>query len=180
LLDIIKCDGDNMILNTSRLTIRNLQYDDWKKIKAIWEDFDNSPYAQYDVPHCNDDAQIQRLVEQFSESNDFFIVILSATNEVIGTIDLHNTGNGYDIGYCFLSAYQGNGYAKESCSALIDLYVKNGCKRFSAGTALKNTPSVNFLNALGFQLTDTEQVTFYKDKMGNDIYFEGGLFELLK
>ena len=166
-------------LITSRLTIRNLCPDDWKVIKEIWQDFDKSSYAQYDVPHSNNDIEIQKLVKNFSESNDFFLVMLSATKEVIGTVDLHNTGNGYDIGFCFLSKFQGNGYAKESCTALINLYAENGCKRFSAGTALKNTPSVKLLTALGFIRADTEQVTFYKDKMGNNIYFEGGKFELL-
>ena len=169
-----------MELITSRLTIRNLQSNDWKEVKAIWQDFGASPYSQYDVPHSSDDLQIQKLVKQFSESNDFFLVILSKTRKTIGTVDLHNTGSGYDLGYCFLSEYQRNGYAKESCSALIDLYVKNGCKRFSAGTALDNIPSVKLLGALGFHLTGTEQVTFYKNKSGNEIYFEGGLFELLK
>ena len=169
-----------MEIITSRLLIRALRPDDWREIKAIWHDLAGSPYAQYDVPHSNDDTEIQKLVKQFSESNDFFLVILSAENTVIGTVDLHNTGNGYDIGYCFLSEYQGNGYARESCAALIDLYAESGCKRFTAGTAIKNTPSVKLLTALGFHLADTEQVSFYKDKAGNDIYFEGGIYELLR
>ncbi len=168
-----------MELITSRLTIRNLCPDDWKVIKEIWQDFDKSAYAQYDVPHSNNDIEIQKLVKSFSESNDFFLVMLSATKEVIGTVDLHNTGNGYDIGFCFLSKFQGNGYAKESCTALIKLFAENGSKRFSAGTALKNTPAVKLLTALGFSRVNTEQVTFYKDEMGNNIYFEGGKFELL-
>ncbi|GEM_PF-297945 len=172
--------GDKMELLTSRLTIRNLYPDDWKVIKTIWQDFDRSVYEKYDVPHSSDDIEIQKLVRQFSESNDFFLVMLSETKEMIGTVDLHDTGNGYDIGFCFLSKYHGNGYAKESCTALINLYAKNGCKRFSAGTAMENIPSVKLLTSIGFVLIDTEQVTFYKDEMENDIYFEGGQFELLK
>lgn len=168
-----------MELITSRLTIRNLCPDDWKAIKEIRQDFGRSAYAQYDVPHSDDDEEIKRLVKSFSEGGGFFLVMLSAEKEVIGTVDLHNTGSGYDIGFCFLSEFQGNGYAKESCAALIDLYAKNGCRRFSAGTALKNTPAVRLLTALGFSMTDTEQVSFYKDEAGNDICFEGGQFELL-
>ena len=38
---------------------------------------------------------------------------------------------------------------------------------------------LKLLTALGFSRVDTEQVTFYKDEMGNNIYFEGGQFELL-
>jgi len=31
---------------------------------------------------------------------------------------------------------------------------------------------------LGFQLIGTEDVSFYQDAQGNDIVFEGGIFEL--
>lgn len=90
-------------LITSRLTIRNLCPDDWEEIKEIWQDFSKSEFAQYDVPHSSDDAEIQKLVKRLSESNNFFLVMISATKAVIGTVDLHNTGVGYDIGFCFLS-----------------------------------------------------------------------------
>ncbi len=169
-----------MKTTTNRLIIRNLHSDDWKEMKSIWQDFGKSVFAQYDVPHSNDNHKIQNLVKLFSESNDFYLVLLSDTEKVIGTVELHDTGNGYEIGYCFLSEYQGKGYAKESCNALIDLYVQKGGKRFTAGTALKNTPSVKLLLSLGFERSGTEQVSFYKDEEGNDIYFEGGIFELLK
>lgn len=168
-----------MEITTERLTIRNLRSDDWEEIKSIWQDFSKSEYAQFDVPHSNNDHEIQRLVRLFSASNDFYLVSISDTNTVIGTVDLHDTGNGFDMGYCFLSNYQGKGFAKESCSALIELYAKNGCRRFTAGTALKNIPSVKLLLSLGFCQTGREMVTFYKDKDGNDIYFEGGIFQLL-
>ena len=41
-----------------------------------------------------------------------------------------------------------------------------------------NTPSVSLLKSLGFELIGTESVSFYKDSQGNDIVFEGGIFEL--
>ena len=165
-----------MEITTERLTIRNLLPEDWKEIKAIWQDFDRSPYSKYDAPHSTDDDEIKDLVKKFSESNDFYIVLLSG--KTVGTVDLHDTGSGYDIGYCFLSEYHGKGYAKESCKALINYYAEKGCGHFTAGTALKNIPSVKLLLSLGFRQVNTEQVTFYKDENGNDIYFEGGNFEL--
>lgn len=45
-----------------------------------------------------------------------------------------------------------------------------------AGTALRNVPSVILLKRLGFELIGTEEVSFFKDESGNDIYFEGGNF----
>ena len=70
-------------------------------------------------------------------------------------------------------------YAKESHLALIDYMRELGIKRMTAGTALNNTPSVVLLKSLGFELIETETVSFYKDADGNDIVFDGGIFELV-
>ena len=40
-------------------------------------------------------------------------------------------------------------------------------------------PSVSLLKSLGFELIETEKVSFYKDADGNDIVFDGGVFELM-
>ena len=50
--------------------------------------------------------------------------------------------------------------------------------KFTARTGIGNTPSVSLLKSLGFELIGTESVSFYKDSQGNDIVFEGGIFEL--
>lgn len=83
------------------------------------------------------------------------------------------------MGYCFHSAFHGKGYANESHLALLDYMRKLGVTRLTAGTALQNEPSVTFLKALGFSLTETEKVSFYKDEHGEDVVFDGGIFALL-
>ena len=80
-----------MTFTTERLTIRELCADDWQTVKRIWGDFDRSPYAKFDAPHATDDEDIKRLVKQFSETGDFFLVSLTETNAAIGVIDVHNT-----------------------------------------------------------------------------------------
>ena len=72
----------------------------------------------------------------------------------------------------------GRRYAKESHLALFDYMRELGIKRLTAGTAINNAPSVMLLKSLGFELIETEKVSFYKDADGNDIVFDGGLFEL--
>ncbi|MDE6567656.1 MAG: GNAT family N-acetyltransferase [Lachnospiraceae bacterium] len=111
-----------------------------------------------------------------NEKHLFFAVCLA--DEVIGYIDFHDTSNSYDSGYCFHSDYHGKGYAKESYQALIGLFSDMGVKRLTVGTAMNNTPSINLLHSLGFEQIGTEQVSFYQDDSGRNIYFEGGLFEL--
>ena len=105
----------------------------------------------------------------------FFAICLDEI--VIGYIAFNIRENGHEIGYCFHSAYHGKGYAKESMLALFDYLRTLDITNFSAGTAINNTPSVKLLTSLGFQLVEQEKVSFYKDADGNDIVFDGGVFE---
>lgn len=170
-----------MHIETKRLTIRHIVADDWKSIKEIWVDFNASTLSQYDRPHNTDDADVQQRIARWAAANSgiehmFFAVCLGDT--VIGYSAFNIRDDGYEIGYCFHSAYHGKGYANESHLALFDYLRGLGIKRLTAGTALKNTPSVLLLKSLGFELIETEQVSFYKDADGNDIVFDGGVFEL--
>ena len=169
-----------MLLKTERLTIRHVVADDWKSIRDIWVDFNSSEYAKYDTPHIIEDANVQARIAKWAAANSgtghmFFAICLDET--VIGYIAFNIRENGHEIGYCFRSAYHGKGYAKESHLALFDYLRTLGITRFSAGTALNNTPSVKLLTSLGFKLVEQEKVSFYKDADGNDIVFEGGIFE---
>ena len=169
-----------MLLKTERLTIRHIVAEDWKSIKEIWVDFNASEYAQYDMPHITDDADVQARMEKWAAANSgtehmFFAICLDET--LIGYIAFNIRENGHEIGYCFHSAYHGKGYAKESHQALLDYLRTLGITKFSAGTALNNTPSVKLLDSLGFKLVEQEKVSFYKDADGNDIVFDGGIFE---
>ena len=169
-----------MLLKTERLTIRHIVADDWKSIRDIWVDFNSSEYAQYDTPHITEDANVQARIAKWAAANSgtehmFFAICLSET--VIGYIAFNIRENGYEIGYCFHSAYHGKGYAKESHLALFDYLRTLGITKFSAGTALYNTPSVKLLTSLGFKLVEREKVSFYKDAEGNDVVFDGGIFE---
>ena len=170
-----------MLLKTDRLTIRHIVPDDWKHIKEIWVDFNSSSLSQYDKPHNTDDEDVQRRIEKWAGANSgtehmFFAICLY--DIVIGYCAFNIRENGYEIGYCFHSAYHGKGYAKESHLALFDYLRTLGITKFIAGTAINNTPSVSLLKSLGFELTETENVSFYKDAQGNDIVFQGGIFKL--
>ena len=169
-----------MSLKTERLTIRHIVADDWKSIRDIWVDFNSSEYAQYDTPHITEDANVQARIAKWAAANSgtehmFFAICLDEI--VIGYIAFNIRENGYEIGYCFHSAYHGKGYAKESMLALFDYLRTLGITNFSAGTAINNTPSVKLLTSLGFKLVEQEKVSFYKDADGNDIVFDGGIFE---
>ena len=170
------------MIKTERLIVRRVCAGDWKAIQAIWADAAKSVYTQYDKPNDLDDQAVSRRIAMWASFADgdehmFFAVCLQ--EKVIGYVALNRREDGYEVGYCFHSAFHGKGYAKESISALISEMKKQGVSLIMAGTALNNTPSVNLLLSLGFRLTGTEKVSFYQDKEGNPVVFEGGIYELI-
>lgn len=170
------------IIETERLTIRPIVAEDWTSIKEIWTSFNASDFSQYDRPHNTDDADVRARIAKWVAVNSgiehmFFAICLD--ERVIGYSAFHMRENGHELGYCFHSAYHGKGYAKESHAALLKYMRELGIKRLTAGTAINNTPSVALLKSLGFELIETEKVSFYKDADGNDVVFDGGVFELV-
>lgn len=170
------------LIVTKRLSIRRVTAEDWRSIQEIWKDFRTSAFSQYDRPHHTEDDDVRARIAKWAETNGstehmFFSICLEHT--VIGYSAFHRRESGYELGYCFHSAYHGKGYAKESHLALFAHLRSLGITRLTAGTALNNTPSVALLNALGFHLLATEPVAFYQDSNGKDIIFTGGIFELL-
>ncbi|WOO34840.1 GNAT family N-acetyltransferase [Anaerocolumna sp. AGMB13020] len=166
-----------MELKTDRLFIREIAFNDWEGLQRIVIDFGNSIYRNYDMHFPVEEHAIQKLVIQLANSHLFFSVFLKGSSEMIGYVCFHNDSGQYDLGFCFHSAYFGKGYGYESCSALLN-YMKQFCGAvgFTAGTALANTPSCKLLEKLGFVCRDTEELSFHKDEIGNDIIFRGGKF----
>lgn len=171
-----------MLLKTERLNIRKIVEDDWRSVQRIWEDFNRSEYAQYDKPHVTDEADVRPRIAKWAKANRsgmehmFFAVCVGEA--VIGYVAFNIRESGYEIGYCFHSDAHGKGYAKESCRALFEYLRGCGVAKLSAGTAINNLPSVRLLKSLGFELVGEEKVSFYKDAQGDDIVFDGGIFEL--
>ena len=172
-----------MILSTENLRIRFIEESDWQSVKEIWEDFNASPFAQYDKPHNTDPDDVRERIARWahaswSSEHIFFVACLQ--DKVIGYIAFNIRENGsYEIGYCFHSAYHGKGYAKRSHTAALEYMRSLGIKHFTAGTAIKNLPSVKLLESLGFTKIGEEKVSFYKGENGDDIVFDGGIFELI-
>lgn len=175
-------EQDCVVISTARLTIRRIENGDWKAVKRIWDDQKKSEYACYDRFNDTEPLAVQARINKWasfgkSRVNMFFAVCLE--NKVIGYVAFHRRETAYEVGYCFCSDYHGKGYAKESILALLEYIRKEeSVTCFYAGTALKNLPSVKLLDSMGFRLTGTEQLSFYKNASGQDIFFEGGIFEL--
>ena len=127
------------------------------------------------------------VLDRAKDGEYFFAITLKENGKVIGEIDAMPETHAPDEENAVLDTfspcwmlnpeYHGKGYAKESMIALFDYLRTLGITNFSAGTAINNTPSVKLLTSLGFKLVEQEKVSFYKDADGNDIVFDGGIFE---
>ena len=169
------------MIQTPRLTIRRIVEFDWPAAQRIWTDFSRSEYAQFDTPHPTDDEAVRARIArwaQFAESTQHMFFAVCLAGEMIGYIAFNARENGHEIGYCFHSSAHGKGYAKEAHLALFAHMRAQGFTHFIVRTALANLPSVRLLASLGFVQTGSEKVSFYKDADGNDIFFDGGIFEL--
>lgn len=166
-----------MEIRSARLLIRPIRFEDWKSLQKIWIDLSKSEYAQYDTPHPLEDGEVKARIQKIISQENRFAVCLPDEDAMIGYVVFHEDPGALDIGYCFDADYQGKGYAKESIETLLEHLRKQGVRRFTAGTGLKNTPSLRLLHALGFRQIATEKVSFYKDANGDPIYFDGGIFE---
>ena len=167
-------------VETERLSVRPIRPEDWQAIQKIWIDQSRSKYAQYDNPKDISDGAVREMVVKWAQhqSREHIFLVACLGAEVIGFINFHLHGERHEISYGFQKEYQGKGYAREAVGAVLKELGRQGIKNFSAGTGLKNTPSVKLLGAVGFQQTGTEKVSFYEDANGNPIYFDGGIFEL--
>ena len=170
------------MMTTERLTIRPIVADDWPAVQEIWTALAPLPMAQYDKPHNTAPEHVQERVARWARftasgtEHMFFAPCLDG--QMIGYFAFNQRENGHEVGYSFHPAYHGKGYAKEALFALLSHLRTMGITRILAGTALNNIPSMKLLTGLGFQLVGTEQVSFYKDAEGKDIFFDGGILEL--
>ena len=170
------------MLTTDRLLIRPIADTDWPAVQEIWACLRPLPMAQYDKPHDTAPDNVRARVARWADftrrgtEHMFFAVCLDGS--MIGYFAFNARESGHEIGYSFHPAHHGKGYAKEALTALLAHLRSLGFTHFSAGTALNNTPSVRLLTSLGFCLTGTEKVSFYKDENSRDIFFDGGIYEL--
>lgn len=172
---------DDEEIRTRRLTLRRIEADDWRSIQRIWEDFKQTGFVIYDAPkETGDDAVKQRIARWAAAArsgSDHVFFVSCLDGKVIGFVSLNARPEDHEVGYGFLNAYQGKGYAAESLNAVFEYMRSRGVRKITAGTAMKNLPSVALLERLGFRRTGTERVSFYKDETGEDMAFEGGIFE---
>jgi len=167
-----------MIINTERLIIRPFAETDLDDVTTLIRDKMTSEYAYSDTQWPTNDESMKDILGYYMGEKpwSWCAVEIEATGHVIGFVCAgardETTRN---LGYTIRSDHQNKGYAYEACRALMDHCIQNlGARRFLAGTADANMPSVKLLAKLGFTKIRSSQGSFAKDAEGNPIMFAGG------
>ena len=102
-----------------------------------------------------------------------FAVALRDANTFIGDCALYTGEDSHsgEIGYTFAPAYQGQGYATEAVTAVLDhAFTTLQLQQISAVTDSRNSASIKLLQHLGFQLEKQEAVWFKGERIMENYY----------
>lgn len=167
---------------TKRLIIRNFTPDDAKDLLEIIISKEASKYAIYDHEFPTSLNEVKEINTRFSLGDKFLAVWEPIDRKVIGFICLNGDHKDIrDLGFCFNALYQGNGYAAEAASAVID-YAFNTLlvDHMESGTANLNYPACRLLEKLNFSKQNEEILSFRTTPEGKPIEFVGSNYLLEK
>ena len=157
-----------MELETLRLRLRSFNLADQTEFNALIRDKMASPMAAYDHAFPVDDAGLSKVLAFFAATEAFIAVEHRETRRLIGFVTLHPAQEAArDIGYCFHTEWQGQGFATEAVSAAVE-YARDvlHAQKLVCGTAKCNVASVRLLERLGFTLVSEELTSFSVDERG--------------
>ena len=119
------------VLNTERLTLRQLISSDDKEIFALRSDDNVNKYLDRKPSNSIDDARnfIQTINENIQRNDSiYWAITLNGTDKLIGTIclfDFSNDNLKAEIGYELLPGFQGKGIMQEATSQVIDFGIQH-------------------------------------------------------
>ena len=157
--------GNSMILaETERLILRRYQKEDLQDLFEYLSDKEVVEYEPY-KPLTLDEAK-ENLKWRIG-TDEMIAMELKSSHKMIGNVYMGKREfEAREIGYVLNRNYWGQGYAAESCEALIQRAFSNGIHRIYAECDPLNQRSWKLLEALGFQREAhfRKNVYFWKDE----------------
>lgn len=165
-----------MLIETDRTRVRDFTLDDAGDLFEIFGDDETMENCE----PAYDFEKVHNFLQDFCiDRHGALAAEQKISGKVIGYILFHEFDAGvYEIGWIFNRAYWRQGYAYESCKALLDdaFAVKNAHKIFAE--AIDGVKSVGLMKKLGMRLEGIQRAQTL-DNAGNwaDLYFYGILKE---
>ena len=165
-----------MYIETDRMTIRNFTMDDLKDLHDIFGDAETMKNCEpaYSVEKTAD------FLQKFCiDKNGAVAAVHKETNKVIGYILFKEYDEEvYEIGWIYNKDYWRQGYAFESCKAVMDYAFNEMNVHKVFAEAIDGIKSVGLMKKLGMKLEGIQR-SQTKDNFGNwaDLYLYGILAE---
>lgn len=159
-----------IVAETERLILRRYKKEDLQDLFECLSDKDVVEYEPYKTMTFD---EAKGNLEWRIGTEEMIAVELKSSHKMIGNVYLGKRDfEALEIGYVFNRNYWGNGYAAESCKALIQRAFSNGIHRIYAECDPRNKNSWKLLEALGFRREAhfRRNVYFWKDENGKPIW----------
>ena len=161
-----------MYLETDRLRIRDFKLSD---IDDLYEIFSDDEVMEYIEPVYDRDKIFNFLKDFCIGHKGAFACVNKENEKVIGYIIFNEYEDKvYELGWIFNKLYWGNGYAYESCKAVIKYAFSEMKIHKIFSETVDNIKSVNLMKKLGMQLEGIQK-SHTTDNHGNwkDVYLYG-------
>ena len=161
-----------MNLETERLIIRDFKLSD---IDDLYEIFSDDEVMEYIEPVYDRNKTFNFLKDFCIENKGAFACVNKENEKVIGYIIFNEYEDKvYELGWIFNKLYWGNGYAYESCKAVIKYAFSEMKIHKIFSETVDNIKSVNLMKKLGMQLEGVQK-SHTIDNHGNwkDVYLYG-------
>ena len=151
-------------------------------IQDLFEYLSDEETVRFESHQPMDLRETEQELNERITSDEMIAVVRKAYQKLIGNLCLGKRDyDSREIGYVFHKRYWRQGYAKESCSALIQKTFSEGIHRIYAECDPCNEASWRLLESLGFdrEAHFRENVCFWKDEEGNPIWKDTYVYSLL-
>ncbi len=163
-------EGKIIIAETERLILRRYNKED---VQDLFEYLSDKEVVKYEPYQPLTFDETKENLEWRIETDEMIAVELKISHKMIGNIYMGRRDfEAMEIGYVLNRNYWGNGYATESCKALIGQAFSNGVHRIYAECDPNNQRSWKLLEALRFEREAhfRKNVYFWKDEAENAIW----------
>lgn len=167
------------MLETQRLILRRYRDSDLQDLFEYLSDPEVVRYEPY-KPKTLEEAR-EDLAWRVS-TEEMIAVELKSTGKMIGNVYLGKRDfQALEIGYVFNRSYWGQGFAAESCRALLGRAFAQGVHRVFAECDPQNPASWRLLEALGFRREAhfLQNVAFWQDENGRPLWKDTYVYGLL-
>ena len=169
-----------VIMETDRLILRKYMESD---LQDLHDYLSNPEVVKYEPYKPMNMEEVRSNLAWRIVADEMIAIQLKKNHKMIGNVYLGKRDfESLELGYVLNQDYWGKGYAKESCTALIEQAFSNGIHRIFAECDPENLSSWRLLEALGFKREAhfKQNVYFWKDNQNRPIWKNTYVYSKLK